>query len=66
MITELYYGTVKLVVEKEFSAELDSILQHTELEASAKSEGTHAVEYEFSHDDVPFAMRIEKIRTFNG
>jgi hypothetical protein len=38
MITELYYGTIKMVVEKQFSAELD----------------------------VPFAMRIERIRNFNG
>ncbi|MEN8156372.1 MAG: hypothetical protein ABFS10_05430 [Bacteroidota bacterium] len=66
MITELYYGTIKMVVEKQYSAELDSLLQHTELKAATKLEGAHAVEYEFSHDNVPFAMRIERIRTFNG
>ena len=66
MITELYYGTIKMVVEKQYSAELDTMLQHTALEVASKLEGTHAVEYEFSHDNVPFAMRIERIRTFNG
>lgn len=66
MITELYYGTIKLVVEKQFSAELDVLIQNTSLEALTRNEGTHAVEYEFSHDNVPFAMRIERIRTFNG
>jgi len=66
MITELYYGTIKLVVEKPFSTELDVLLQNTTLEALKRSEGFHAVEYEFSHDNVPFAMRIERIRTFNG
>jgi len=66
MITELYYGTIKLVVEKQFSAELDALIQNTSLEALTRNEGTHAVEYEFSHDNVPFAMRIERIRTFNG
>jgi len=66
MITELYYGTIKLVVEKQFSAELDALLQKTELEALSRNEGSFAVEYEFSHDNVPFAMRIERIRTFNG
>ncbi len=66
MITELYYGTIKLVVEKQFSAELDALLQNTDLEALNRSEGSHAIEYEFSHDNVPFAMRIERIRTFNG
>jgi hypothetical protein len=66
MITELYYGTIKLVVEKQFSAELDILIQNTDLEALTRTEGSHAIEYEFSHDNVPFAMRIERIRTFNG
>lgn len=66
MITELYYGTIKMVVEKQFSAELDAQIQNSELKALARSEGSHAVEYEFSHDNVPFAMRIERIRYFNG
>ena len=66
MITELYYGTIKMVVEKKFSAELDGQLKNLELKALSRSEGSHAVEYEFSHENVPFAMRIERIRTFNG
>jgi len=66
MITELYYGTIKMVVEKQFSTELDVLLQNTAIEARNRSESLNAVEYEFSHDNVPFAMRIERIRTFNG
>jgi hypothetical protein len=66
LITELYYGTIRLVIEKRYSTELESILKKADLEASGRSEGSHAVEYEFSHDNVPFAMRIEKVRTFNG
>jgi hypothetical protein len=66
LITELYYGTIKLVVEKQYSAELEAILQHIETTATSRFEGSHAVEYEFSHDNVPFAMRIERVRTFNG
>jgi hypothetical protein len=66
MITELYYGTIKMVVEKQFSAELNALLQHTATEFAVKSENLHAVAYEFSHGNVPFAMRIERIRTFNG
>lgn len=66
MITELYYGTIKMVVEKQYSTELDTLLKQTEVKALSKSEGSHAVEYEFSHDNVPFAMRIERIRNFNG
>ena len=66
MITELYYGTIRMVVEKQYSTELDVLLQNTELEALSRIEGSHSVEYEFSHDNVPFAMRIERIRNFNG
>jgi len=65
MITELYYGSMRLVVEKQFSAELEGLLKNTTLEAKVRTEGSHAVEYAFSHDNVPFAMRIERIRTFN-
>jgi hypothetical protein len=66
LVTELYYGTIRMVIEKQYSTELEAILEKTELKASAKSEGSHAVEYEFSHDNVPFAMRIERVRNFNG
>lgn len=66
MITELYYGTIKLVVEKQYTAALDSFLEKSILKALSRSEGNFAVEYEFSHDNVPFAMRIERVRNFNG
>ena len=66
MITELYYGTIRMVIEKQFSGEMEAILDKAELHLSGRSEGSHAVEYEFSHNDVPFAMRIERVRNFNG
>ncbi len=66
MITELYYGTIRMVIEKQFSTELEAILKRADLQAMGKSEGIHVVEYEFSHDNVPFAMRIERVRNFNG
>ena len=66
LITELYYGTIRMVIEKQFSTELDTILKEAKLEILSRLEGSHAVEYEFSHDNVPFAMRIERVRTFNG
>ena len=66
LITELYYGTLRILIEKQFSTELEASMQKVDLRASGKSEGSHAVEYEFSHDNVPFAMRIERVRSFNG
>jgi len=66
LITELYYGTLRMLIEKQFSTELEASMQKADLQATGKSEGSHAVEYEFSHDNVPFAMRIERVRNFNG
>ena len=66
LITELYYGTLRMLIEKQFSTELEASMQKADLQASGKSERSHAVEYEFSHDNVPFAMRIERVRNFNG
>lgn len=66
LITELYFGTIRILIEKQFISELEASMRKVHLNASGKSEGSHAVEYEFSHDNVPFAMRIERVRTFNG
>lgn len=66
LITELYYGTIRLLIENQYSSELEASLNKMDLQASGISEGSHAKEYEFSHDNVPFAMRIERVRTFNG
>ncbi len=66
LITELYYGTMRLVVEKTFSTELEAVLKKSPLEPVSRLEGSQSVAYEFSHGNVPFAMRIERVRTFNG
>jgi hypothetical protein len=66
MITELYYGSIKLVVEKSLSSNLDAALEKSGITAKARNEGSRSVEYAFDHENVPFAMRIEKVRRFNG
>ena len=66
MISELYFGTIKMVLEKRFSSDFDAVLNASAIETLTRSEGSHAVEYEFSHGNVPFAMRIERVRNFNG
>jgi len=55
-----------MVIEKPFSSELEASLKKADLQVSGRSEGIHAVEYAFSHDNVPFAMRIERVRNFKG
>ncbi|MCF8224625.1 MAG: hypothetical protein K9J30_01965 [Bacteroidales bacterium] len=66
MITELYYGSIKLVVERSLSGKMDAAIKQSAIDLIARAEGSRSVEYEFSHENVPFAMRIEKVRTFNG
>ncbi|MFC2129773.1 hypothetical protein ACFLQX_03215, partial [Bacteroidota bacterium] len=66
MITELYYGSIKLVVEKSLSGQFDAALEKSGLSVVSKSDGSRSAEYEFAHEKVPFAMRIEEVRTFNG
>ena len=66
MITELYYGSIKLVVEKSLSGQFDAVLEKSGISLVSKSDGSRSVEYEFAHEKVPFAMRIEEVRTFNG
>ncbi|MGK7396283.1 MAG: hypothetical protein ACNS62_17020 [Candidatus Cyclobacteriaceae bacterium M3_2C_046] len=66
MITELYYGSLKLVIENSFKSELDASIAKTDLSLKNKLEMGKSVEYTFEHRNVPFAMRIEKVRKFNG
>jgi hypothetical protein len=66
MVTELYYGSIKLIVERSLSGTMDAALEKSSISVLTKSEGSRSVEYAFSHDEVPFAMRIESVRSFNG
>jgi len=66
MITELYYGSVQLILSKKFKNELDLGLKEAQLTIMESVEFDKSVEYTFDHDKVPFAMRLEKVRDFNG
>ncbi len=67
MITELYYGKVEILLRNQFSAEFDAALKKIKnLEVNHKSSSEKEIEYQFNHNEVPFAMRIEKVKHFNG
>ncbi len=67
MITELYYGSIKLITNTKWKNELDTkISKLNNLELSNKIEFGKSVEYTFNHKNVPFAMRLEKVKEFNG
>ncbi len=66
MITELYYGSVQLIMSKEFKNEMEASLEQTQIKIIETVEFDKSIEYTFDHNKVPFAMRLEKVRAFNG
>jgi hypothetical protein len=66
MITELYYGSISLVIDKEFRHKLEASLPNIGMDLKHSLELEKSVQYTFEHQNVPFAMRIEKVRNFNG
>lgn len=66
MITELYYGSMKLVIDNKLNNEFDAAISNSNLTVKNKLKLGKSVEYTFDHQNVPFAMRIEKVRDFNG
>ena len=65
MITELYYGSVKVVINKETKANFEASLKNTDLTVKPGLAFGKSVEYTFDHENVPFAMRIERVKHFN-
>lgn len=66
MITELYYGDVKIVIDNEFKVEFEAALENADMELKNETKVEKMTEFTFDHQNVPFAMRIEKVRTFQG
>ena len=66
MITELYYGSIKLITKTEWADYLDATIPQLDLDLSNKLVFGKSVEYTFENQNVPFAMRIERVRDFNG
>jgi len=66
MITELYFGSVQLILNKEFKNKLETSLEQTPIKIMETIEFDKSIEYTFDHNKVPFAMRLEKVRAFNG
>lgn len=64
LITELYYGRVKIVIDKTVKDEFNLALKKSGLNLSNKFELGSSVEYVFKHDNVPFAMKLELVRGF--
>ena len=66
MITELYYGSVKIVIDKSVMNDFTLAVKNTDMEISKELELGTAIEYTFKHKNVPFAMKLEMIKGFTG
>jgi hypothetical protein len=66
MITELYYGSIKLVIDKSVKNKMEASLPKIGMDLKHQLELEKSVEYTFDHQNVPFAMRIEMVKKFNG
>lgn len=66
MITELYYGSVQLILSKDFKNDLETSVQKAPIQITETIEFDKSIEYTFDHNKAPFAMRLEKVKAFNG
>jgi len=66
MITELYYGRVRIVIDKSMKHDFQGALKHTGLVINNEMELGSAIEYSFKHQNVPFAMKLELVRGFTS
>ena len=66
MITELYFGTLTIRVEKDHEIAFEEKVMNTDwpIRATLNSDKNH--EYTFDHNEVPFAYKMERIHRFNG
>ena len=66
MITELYYGSIKLVIQNNFKNDFSAAIKNTDLEMKNELDFGKSTEYTFDHQNVPFAMKLERVKSFNG
>jgi hypothetical protein len=66
MITELYYGSLKLKVEKKHELTFERMVAATKWPVRADLNNKKNHEYVFAHNEVPFAYKMERILGFNG
>ena len=64
VITELYYGSVSITIDRKFQKKFESNLKQAKLDATSSFEMNRSVSYSFANDSVPFAMNLERVNQF--
>jgi hypothetical protein len=65
IISKLYYGTTKISIDKKLKEKFEAQVKKVRMPLTAGVEVGTSIEYTFSHNNVPFAMQIEKVSKFN-
>jgi hypothetical protein len=65
MVTELYYGTLTIKVEKDHETAFEEKVMNTNWPISITLNSPKNHEYTFDHNDLPFAYKMERIHRFN-
>jgi len=66
LITELYYGSVKIKVEKQHEIAFENRIAATKWPIQTDHTTDKSTDYVFAHNEVPFAYKMERIHRFNG
>jgi len=66
IITELYYGNISIIADREVSLQIEASLKRNDEKPLHKFDEDNSRVYEFAHNQVPFAMRIEAIEGFKA
>ena len=66
MITELYYGTLTIAIDSDLEADFEASLPNIDTTIANKLVLGRTIAYSFESLNVPFAMRLERIKHFNS
>lgn len=66
MITELYYGRIKIVIDRSMKSDFNLAVNRTGLKVEQETGLGTSIEYSFKHKNVPFAMKLELVRGFTS
>jgi len=66
LITELYYGNIILTLEKKHQNQFEQRLTSVQWPFHIHSDSKGIHRYEFYHNEVPFAYKMERLWRYNG
>lgn len=66
MITELYYGSLEIPTNQSREAKVQAALETGKLKGKLAARNPRKRSYVFPHQGLPFAMRLARVKHFNG